>query len=69
MDRAAKLAADARSFVAFENYLIGNGRNPAEVRVAIREGLEIAAVRHGYDPKTESSAAVDQALTDAGTTP
>jgi len=67
MDRAAKLAAEARDFLQFERQHAH--RFTADwAREVTRETLADRAVELGFS-NLEISAAVDQALTDAGTTP
>lgn len=62
MDRAAKLAAEAKVCV------IDEARYAEAQRRATRDILASKARKFGV-PENEISAAVDQALTDAGTTP
>lgn len=68
MDRAAKLAVDAKRELSFERALIMNGCFPGMARDTTRRMVAICAERLGFS-SLEISAAVDQALTDAGTTP
>jgi hypothetical protein len=65
MDRAAKLAAEARDCLEFEK--IG-GFSPEAARASTRDMLAIVAKELGFSD-LEISFRVDQALTDAGTTP
>lgn len=64
MDRAAKLAADARYFLIFEE----SRADKDEARVETRRRLSFLAGVYGY-AQNEISAAVDRALTATGTTP
>lgn len=67
MDRAAKLAEEARIFLHFErDHAHKLDAEPA--RACTREALVECAAELGFSP-LEISAAVDQALKDAGTTP
>jgi len=65
MDRAAKLAAEARDCVRFERE---SGVHWKAAREATRECLAEVAADLGFSD-LEISAAVDEALTAAGTTP
>lgn len=67
MDRAAKLAADARDFLMFERHY-ADRYTAEQARGITRAALAGRAEEYGFAPN-EISAAVDQALTDAGTTP
>ncbi len=65
MDRAAKLAAlaaDARYFLLFED----SYADKEEARAETRRRVSFMAGVYGFDPETEISAAIDQALKDAG---
>lgn len=64
MDRAAKLAADASVYVAREITSPG-----IWIRESTRDRLAEIAESLGYSTELEISAAVDQALKDAGSTP
>lgn len=64
MDRAAKLAETARLLIDRETAPPGN----YEARRDTRDKLAAEAERLGFPPN-ERSAAIDQALKDAGTTP
>lgn len=64
MDRAAKLAAAARWHVAREL-----AEKSPKSREVTRSCLAVLAETLGLSERREISAAVDQALTDAGTTP
>ena len=66
MDRAAKLAAEARDCLEFEK--IG-GYSPEAARASTRDMLAIVAEELGYSTELEISAAIDEALTAAGATP
>jgi hypothetical protein len=68
MDRAAKLAATARAEVLHEEVIVKFGGVPENARAMTRRILLERARHLGFAPN-EISAAVDQALTDAGTTP
>jgi hypothetical protein len=69
MDRAAKLAGFAKEFLQFEQEVTRTHRvQPLGARDTTRGALAMAAEDLGFSPN-EISAAVDQALTDAGTTP
>lgn len=64
MDRAAKLAAIARTLIASER------KNYPEIeRQQTRAILFSAAVALGFAEDGEAAAGTDQAFTDAGTTP
>jgi hypothetical protein len=65
MDRAAKLAAEARDCLEFEKV---GGYSPEAARASTRDMLAIVAFDLGF-ANNEISAAVDEALTAAGTTP
>ena len=65
MDRAAKLAASARRMLHFEQE---SSASFEAKRMTTRQMLCEDAESMGFAPN-EISAAVDQALTDAGTTP
>ncbi len=65
MDRAAKLAAEAREYLELGPLCF---LSPENALKATRKVLAVSAECLGFAPN-EISAAVDQALTDAGTTP
>jgi hypothetical protein len=65
MDRTAKLAAEARDCLEFEKF---GGYSQEAMRSATREVLSTIAASLGFS-HLEISAAVDEALTAAGTTP
>jgi len=69
MDRVVmmeRLTEEARDCLQFESV---SGYQPVVGRAATRDVLADIAERLGFDPKTEISAAVDEALSKAGTTP
>lgn len=68
MDRAAKLAEATRHELLEEKCSIQCGVSPENTRATTRRVLGSLAFRLGFAPN-EISAAIDQALTDAGTTP
>ena len=67
MDRAAKLAAEARVFLQFEQEMT-HKLDSATCRAITRDSLIKLAGNYGFSD-LEISAAVDEALTQAGTTP
>lgn len=68
MDRAAKLAAEAKRELAFEQKMVGNGCEADAARNSTRYVLAMFAWDFGFS-SIEVSAAVDEALAAAGTTP
>ena len=68
MDRAAKLAAEARCLLDDEAAFLGVISADAN-RIITRGALAELAERLGYSNELEISSAIDQALKDAGTTP
>lgn len=68
MDRAAKLAAEARLCVWEEKWDFPKGWTQEERRADTRAHLENYAAKLGV-PENERSDHIDQALKDAGTTP
>jgi hypothetical protein len=66
MDRAAKLAEAAKEYIELEPLCF---LSPQNGRRATRRALAGHARELGFDSKTEISAAIDQALKDAGTGP
>lgn len=67
MDRAAKLAAEARKCLREEARELADCAK--ESRKATREELGRVALELGYSKRRKLSSAIDQALKDAGTTP
>lgn len=65
MDRAAKLAAEARECVRMERE---SGFDVSFARTITRASLAYVAEEYGFAPN-EISAAIDEALTAAGATP
>jgi hypothetical protein len=68
MDRAAKLTAEARFCLYEEKWDFPKGWTQEERRADTRAHLANYAAKIGL-PDLEISAAVDEALTEAGTTP
>lgn len=67
MDRAAKLAAEARQFLDLERKCAQHDLEAA--RSLTRLCLSARAFELGYSTELEISAAIDEALTAAGATP
>ena len=70
MDRAAKLAAEARTLLAFD--LVAAelpGITKEMLATSTRKTLAARAADLGYSTELEISAAIDEALTAAGATP